>query len=290
MVATGFNLGILDHVEVINTQNYTSCPNLPAPYPFPSYFGAALNHNSKMVICGGYPYTTDCYSYSDDQWNIEAFKLEPAREGAMSVEIRPGEWLVMGGYDSDYNFLNDTKLLKNGIFIQGPDLPEPIYLGSATMLNETHLFVAGSQYQSINLSTKNYLLDVNTGQWTQIAERNLTPSFSHSSGTFFNSTAGETQVVNVGFYGIEVYSPKDNFWHRVPFPPPLYRLYKSVAIQRESNSFILIGGETNLEKYSGDLYLFDENGFSVLNVDVLQIPRYDHVALPIAVDDFSCDT
>ncbi len=167
MVATGYDGDFLDHNEVINTETIASCSNLPAKYPEEIRLAVALQHDSKMVICGGSPRTGNCYGYSNDQWNLEAFRIEPSRYGAMSIEIRPGEWLIMGGYDSS-NVLRDTKLLKNGIFLQGPDLPEPIYAGSAVMLNQTHLFVAAGRdhYSPYIFSIRNYLLNINTNQWT----------------------------------------------------------------------------------------------------------------------------
>ncbi len=288
MVATGYNTDKIDDTEVINTDTITSCSNLPAKYPMEVAYAVAMKHDSKMVICGNYPeYTSDCYSYSSNQWNLEAFKLEPARRGAMSTEIRPGEWLIMGGDDDSLDDLTDTKLLKNGIFTQGPSLFEPIYGGSSVMLNETHLFVASAHSYS-SFSPRNYLLDIDAERWRQIAERTLTPSTFHSSGTFLNRTAGEIQVANIGQYGIEVYSPRDDFWHEVPFPSPITYLEDSTAIQQGTDSFILIGGATNLETYSDDIFLFDENGFSILKENVLRIPRYDHVAMPISKDDFTC--
>ena len=145
MVTTGFPSGSTDHTEVINTETLTSCSNLPAKYPLKVKKAVSMKHNSKMVICGGFPHTSDCHSYSDNRWSKEAFKLEPARYGAMSVEIRPGEWLIMGGLDKNLNDLKDTKLFKNGKFFQGPDLPELIYRGSSVMLNQTHLFVAAGR-------------------------------------------------------------------------------------------------------------------------------------------------
>ena len=201
MVATGYSSGYSNSVEVIKTETITSCVPLPAKYPIGVDLAMALKHDSKAVICGGvagsWP-TSDCYSYSNDQWSIEAFKLEPARYGAMSVEIRPGEWLVMGGSDTQI-ILRDTHLLKNGIFTQGPDLPEPNYAGSAVMLNETHLFLIGGQFQTVSphYSTRNYLLDIKTEQWTQVADKKL-ESYHHSCGIFYNLTSRETEVANVG--------------------------------------------------------------------------------------------
>ena len=252
-----------------------------------------MKHNTDIVICGGY-YTShvtgDCYSYSNDRWNIEAFKLDPVRYGATSIEIRPGEWMLMGGSDDGINILKDTLIFKNGIFTQGPDLPDPSAFGSAVMLNQTHLFFAASQYQSgsVYYSVKNYFFNIDTEQWTPIANRTSEQFHSHSSGTFFNSSNDELQVATIGRYGIEVYSPRDDSWHDVPWPPRLTYLSRSVAVQQGTSSFILIGGWASISTNSADIFLFDECGLSILKEDVLQVGRQSHVAMPISPNDFTC--
>ena len=290
MVAIGNNAGQMDRTEVVNMDSVSSCPNMPAKFPTVSDRAVAMKHNSRMVICGGYPYTSDCYGYSNDRWDIEAFKLEPTRRGATSVEVRPGEWLVMGGCDENSNYLADTKLLKNGIFIEGPALPEPMEGGSSVMFNATHVFVAAgrSQLDDPAYSSQNYFLNIDTEQWTRIANRTSSPYYYHSSGTFYNSTAGEIQIGHVGKFGIEVYSPQDDSWRQLPLPSPLTELYLSAVLRQAANSFTLIGGYTNLGN-TGDVYLFDENGLSIQKQNVLAIPRNSHVAMSISKSEFTCN-
>ncbi len=282
-------LGLTFDNFIKNQTWYGGAYHLPAQHPIvmkDTPIGVedavALKYDSKMVICGGeHFYSSECYSYTNNSWYLDDFKLEPPRSKATSVEIRPGEWLIMGGYTTNYMTLNDTKLFKNGTFESGPDLPEPLEGGSSAMLNETHVFVAYTQ--------KNYLLDINTWQWIQIANRTLWPSYHHVSGTFYDSTAGEIRVANIGFEGIEVYSPRADSWHRISFPKPLTYLHVlSFAIQRDSDSFIMMGGRTNIDHYSGDIYLFDENGFTIIKKNVLQFPRDSHVAMEISMHDFTC--
>ena len=283
MIATGYANGRLDNVEVFNTETKSTCTNNPVEFPMEVYLPVAMKHESKMVICGGHfgnYLTTNCFGYSNNEWNVENFYLEPSRWGAMSVEIKPGEWLIMGGHDGT-NILTDTRLLKNGSFIQGPELPEPNVAGSSVMLNETHLFVAASQ------SRNNYLLDIDDEEWTQIAMRTLAHSSYHSSGTFYDSEAGEIRIADIGSRGIEVYSPRENSWHQLSFPSPITDLQGSVAIQQGTDSFILIGGLTDSGN-SGSIYLFDENGLSILKENALQVPRRYHVAMPMSEEAFSC--
>ncbi len=259
MVATGIrDETFMDQVEVVDMRDLRYCPNGVSSYPLAVELAVGLKHDSKFVVCGGWdgfdPHS-DCYGYSNgtNTWDLEAFRLEPARLAMMSVEIRANEWLVMGGAPTGsipFTPYSDTKLLSHGIFIEGPTLPEPIYGGSAAMLNQTHLFVAGG-YDGNVYSKNNYLLNIDTNQWAQIASRNLVTERYHMSGTFYNSSSDEVQVANIGLNGIEVYSPKDDSWSsELSFPSPISYLYRSVAIQQGFDSFILVGGETDLENYT----------------------------------------
>ncbi len=291
MVATGLDVNgdTTDSVEVVMMDSITTCPNLVANYPISLHLAVTMQHNSQLVLCGGkdgdYIPQADCYSFSNDAWNIEGFKLEPARYGAISVETRPGEWLVMGGRDDSSHDLLDSQALKNGIFTRGVDLPMPNYAGSAVMLNETHAFMAIGYGGSEN-SPNNYLLNINTDEWTRIADRTLSYFRYHSSGTFYNSTAGEIQVANIGRYGIEVYSPNSDSWHS-GIASPISGLEASAAIQAGPDSFFLIAGYSEGSR-TGHVYKFDENGLTIVKQDILSIPRNTHVAMAIAKEDFTC--
>ena len=290
MVATGFySTGFTDHTEVVDANEMTGCPYVSEKYPLSVETAVGLRHNGKMVICGGAPATADCYSYANDQWSLEPFALDSPRNGMIAAEIRPEEWMVMGGNVGGSYYTPQTWILKNGIFRRGPDMPEFDYSGSCVMLNQTHLFVAMGATSPGNHNPRNYFFDINTEKWTQIAERTLKPDYHHSSGTFYNSTADEIQIANVGKFGIEVYSPSTDSWHSGIANKALNgTLNGSAAIQQDLNSFILIGGETLLG-YSGDVYQFDENGLSLIKANVLNIPRAFHVAMAIDDSDFECN-
>ena len=289
MVATGKDESdVVDHVEVINTNRIESCPNLPKRFPHFTYDAIAMTYHDKIVICGGlteYDYTSDChaYDYKSNDWVLEPFQLLPLRFSAVSVEIRPDEWMILGG-ESPGDTLKDTQVFKNGQFFQGPDLPIPLRDHSGVMLDPNRLFISGGGFNN-----RTFILDINTEQWTEVAN-----SYGYNedyekpiSGTFFNSTANEIQVAMIGRFGLiglQVYSPRNDEW-RIGFELP--QLFRSVAIQQGPNSFIIIGGDTG-NGYSGDIYHFDEDGLKVVKENVLAISRRSHIAMPIPEDQFSC--
>ena len=243
------------------------------------------------MICGGFrDFNSHCHWYDDesDDWRITPFRLTPKRYGAMSAEVRPGEWLIMGGRAAQRAYFSDTILFKNGKFSPRPRLPEAVYQGSVVMLDENRLFIAGAGIaDGSDTSGANFLLDINTGEWTKLPERlvitNGHTSRSHASGTFYNSTADEIQIANVGYLGIHVYSPKSNSWNwQHEFPQEIQYVWDSVAVQNGRNSFYLIGGSSKLGK--GHVFEFDTNGLRVVKKDVLAVPRRGHIAIRISRD------
>ena len=158
-----------------------------------------------------------------------------------------------------------------------------MYYSSAVMLDAERLFV------SEDTNTKrNFILDINTYEWTEVAERIYEPYRRGNVGTFFNSTANEIQVAHIEKYGIEIYSPRSDTWHTdMTYPPEMTYLSTSAAIQQGQDSFVLIGGDDS-GQYSGGVYRFDENGFKILNENALTVPRDWHVAISIPIEQFNC--
>ena len=291
MVAVGsFEGDPIDHVEIINAAFNESCPNLPAPYPLEIYESAAMTHQGKPILCGGLPITTDCHSYDhiNNRWDLEPFMLSPGRRATMTAETRPGEWIIIGGEDIDYNVLDETLFFKDGIFTDGPKAPLPVFLGSGVMYDTKRLFLATAGTNGAN-SPMNFFLDIDTLEWTQIANRTLTPTYAHCSGTFYNSTRGELQIATISSTGIEVYSPQDDKWTsgHVSFPPGIDYVYDSSAVQQGSDSFLLIGGKTEAG-YSGNIYEFNETGMNVIKPDFLAQPRKLHSTLAIPAEQAHC--
>ena len=134
-------------------------------------------------------------------------------------------------------------------------------------------------------SELNLLLDTTTFTFSNISNRINYSYNRHSSGVFYNSTAGETQVAVVGLYGAEIWSPSSDEWRfEASFPLPLTGLHSSAAVQVNEEYFVLVGGHVHTRDdedgvYSRGLYRFDENGVETINENALFIPREYHVAV-----------
>ena len=188
----------------------------------------------------------------------------------------------MGGED-DNTIYRDMWLFKNGIFTQQTDLPEPMTFFSAAMLDSNTLFVASS------LKT-NYLLDVNTFQWTQIASRTIiNPGSDHVSGKFYSAIDDEYQIATVMYNGIQIYSPKNDAWRNGdPWPTNVEGFGYTAAVQNDDNSFYMIGGLRDVYVYLNDLYEFGATGFNEKIPDILGTTRRYHVALAIPSSHVPC--
>ena len=285
------------------TGRAASCLGTMSRRPLELYSPVGMIVNGTHVACGGSYPTRKCHHYSSGQyqdvpepcpvstcytWKHRGWernrklKLKPARVGAISVEIRPNEWLIMGGNSGDY--LNDTQLFKDESFIKGPDLPVPMQSASSVMLNRTHLFLAAGEIGNKKYSNANYLLNINTNKWTKIADRPLEAQEHHASGTFYNKTVDEIQVANVASSGLQVYSPQYGNW-TVDKTHRGYFYEEMTLIQRGPNSFFIIGGWS---RFGHSVVVLDENGLKLLGEYVLSSGRQFYIAMPISKDDFTC--
>ena len=151
------------------------------------------------------------------------------------------------------------------------------------MLDANRLFVADQE-------DRNYILDINTNQWNNLVYfRPLGGGEDAAIGTFFNSTANEIQVAHIRDK-IQVYSPRDDLWHSIPWPLSLgyVGITGSKTVQQGPDSFIMVGGEHYPSIQIGDVLHFDENGLKVQNSNILAKPRRNHIAMPIPDGLFTC--
>ncbi len=299
LVATGWDgTTSISSVEIVDLETFKSCPIQQKDFPRAMDYGVALRNGDNVMICGGYdegPTNTvyrDCYEYQNGEWNHTIPTMSTYRRGATSVEIRPDEWLILGGYNGQ-NDLDTTEIFQNGVFTLGPKMPVAFERGSAVMFNSSHLFVAAGS--SIN---QNWFLDINTWTWTEIAPRILTPtqehtsapSVQHASGIFYDPILGETAIANVGQYGIEIYYPALNSW--VQQTTPLFDgIHGHQVLQLSTKYFITTGGrEFDVNGYheTTAIYHFDHNGVTLMEENALNIARHVHVAITIPENQINC--
>ena len=289
MVATGYEgLHDLSDIEMVDVGSGIPirCPNKPRNYARAVRSPSVLKDGDNPVICGGtdgnYFYYSECYKYDfvSDTWNLQNY-YTGLRAWAFSVEIAPGEWMIMGGASDFGDNLDSTLIFRNGAFEPGPPLPEPMILFSGAMVNDTHLLIVASDYGL----GRTYMLDLTTMTYTIMAKQILDQGHGqdqgHLTGAFYNASAGERQIANVGHYGIQVFSPSNNEWHELLFPSSMnHKLMDTMAVQMGWDEFLMIGGMTSLQ--SDDTFRFqDVVGIDIWRKNVLETHRSLHVTIPL---------
>ncbi len=282
----------LNDVEIIDLETFSSCPIQQKSYPLEIDNTASLRNGDNVMICGGYnrPVSYDeCYEYKNGDWSQTA-SLSVPRVGPVSIEYKPNEWIVMGGY-SDGTYLATTELFQNSIWQNGPVMPEESEGGSGVMFNLTHMFVASGILQSETFSNRNWFVDVDTWTWTEISQRILTAHYFHISGIFYDPVLGETAIANICRYGIQVYYPSLNSW--VEQTTPLFEgLYAAQTLQLSTEYFLIIGGykydSQNGNQENDAIYRFDHNGVTLIEENALNVGRHYHALITIPESQINC--
>ena len=293
LVATGTsNLAETNHVEIIDTATLESCNFVPSVYPDKISAASPMTFGNKSVVCfgdaGDFATTGTCraYNHENDLWETQPYNLANGHKYVLSEELSPGYWLFMGG-SSGYSAFDTVHAFIDGIFVPRRRMPEAVSRGSSAVIDPNTVLVAGALFdQQLPPSRRNFIYDVRSDNWREVAERKLPASDFHVSGTFFNSTAGEYQVATIGEFGIEIYSPSGESWHRINYPSDLTFITHAARVQQGRDLFLLFGGKTPLQ--TKDVFLFDESGLQVLKKEVLKIAMTDHVAVAIPDASFSC--
>ena len=296
LVATGYDgLGDLSDVEVVDVESGTPmrCTNKPRNYPIAVRAPSVFKDGDNPVICGGMDrlsnYYSQCYKYDfiNDTWNLQSYSTG-LRAWAFSVEIGPGEWMIMGGSSDFGDNLDSTLIFRNGAFEPGPPMPYPMILFSGAMVNNTHLLIVATD----SYLGSTFMLDLTTMTYSNVAYQILNEGTGqdqgHLTGAFFNASAGERQLANVGHDGIQVYSPTNDQWHELSFPSSMsYQLMDTMAVQLGWDDFLMIGGMTSFT--SDDTFRFqDIIGIDIWRKNVLETSRSLHVTVPISKALFTC--
>ena len=96
-------------------------------YPIPVYGATGGLLGSNPVVCGGWPYTDECYKISAKKADL-VVKMTTKRGNVASVTINGTLLWITGGADASNNYLSSTEFihLEDGT-MPGPDLPIAVY-------------------------------------------------------------------------------------------------------------------------------------------------------------------
>ena len=155
MVTTGQPKSTSVKTESFDAIAQTTCQSVP-DYPLQVDEATGAFVNSKFVICGGRPTTSNCYTLSRNEtaWKPSGNLVTP-REAAASVEIN-NKLVIFGGYNAGY--LQSTEKFDgdNGISKAGTNMPWAIGYHCAVKVNETTALIIGGYGSSILRSTYFY--------------------------------------------------------------------------------------------------------------------------------------
>ena len=156
--------GDLEDVEIVSLNGSTTCMK-PTNYPTQSRGMVGTIVNEMALVCGGWPHTSECFSYDFDVgvWQPQGSMAE-RRAYPAAVMLNDSHWWITGGNDGSTYF--DTTELYNvqtNSFSPFVDLPSIVDSHVVLKLDETHFFLCCGY----PLSGRSYILDLESEIWTE---------------------------------------------------------------------------------------------------------------------------
>ncbi len=199
--------GTTDDIEVIDLESpSTTCSNLPS-FPSQIHGGIGGLQDEEPLICGGFDsglgnFTSKCHLYRNGGW-VETYSLtEPKAFMAISrtpFDEESDRFLISGGQNPIQ--LNTSEVLtENGWVAVEQDLPVTLWRHCMVLLNETTVLVVGGHNAETPYSNETYLLDSDTGVWSEGPRLNI-GRHDHSCGRIRTDSGSlEKRVIVVGGY------------------------------------------------------------------------------------------
>ena len=114
-------------MEVIdNNGNTRLCQKDHSKYPEMISVASATYTNEKILVCGGYPSTDQCYIYEKGKGWSPISKMSKAKYSMATIPI-DGGMVVAGGWSSTYLDSSEIIQADGSSITEGPELPEPRY-------------------------------------------------------------------------------------------------------------------------------------------------------------------
>jgi len=284
-------------VELIDPFLENSHCGKPQNYPFPT---SEITANGGIVCGGGFEnqdYKCFQYSIQNKSW-ADGGILSAQRYAASSVSYSGNYWITGGGLLNGQTSLvtSDIRKGNSGPFVSSSDLPEQLRHHCMSVLNETHIFIAGGDW-----SPKSpYFVDIslNPFKFTKLppmlenrsgaACGTVAWGFSSDSktanflvivagGTDYSSTTGTSTTS-------EFYSEMDGVWVNGPILPRGF--VKGGYFSTKYYSLVMIGGQDENYKSRSDVMIMGNYMDAIGYLPgKLELPRIEFATMRIDSDE-----
>ena len=171
-------------MQSFDDANPPPCAGPPA-FPDKLYGGfIGLGNDGKILLCGGNgeaDIRDECHYWNqeDGTWANDGVPNLPGKRAlGATAQLSDGRLWLLGGVDNHGDDLDSTLFYDQGVWSNGPTLPDSVFYLCAVNYNSTHAFVAGGTQKSGDSTTasKTYFYDYSQDIWTSLMSFN-TPRF-----------------------------------------------------------------------------------------------------------------
>ena len=197
MVVAGQPTNANSQVELIDMTDQGRTCIKPVPYPGAKYGSEGAFFQNKTIVCGGSPYTPDCYKYLPEQKTWEkTISLNTERALSASTIIQD-HWLIGGGANSNgamksAEILGEGEALSqilNPSFLPYTDMPAARRFSNLVTYENDKVIMLGDHKST-------HILDFNTGTLSNGPDLILTRL--KSQGGMVTFANGTSKIVAAG--------------------------------------------------------------------------------------------
>ena len=221
-------------MELIDLSGQGRTCQKPEDFPGAEYGSVGAYFQERALVCGGYPYTSECYYYNTNGTWTQGPSMTEARRYAAATMLR-GQWWITGGYNG-VNVFSSTELFNSSSnsFVPFVKLPKKRELHTLVSIDENRVMLLGGQ----NPYVDTYLYK--DGSWIQgpVLSRGRYKSqaglVTFNNGTKMVVAAGGNNEQSTEFLPVD-----GEAWHFGPDLP--YRIELGASVQLQS-TFLIVGG------------------------------------------------
>ena len=196
LVTTGYNGEYLNDTEIIALSGdcLASLPNYPKQLQGAT--GQILD--DKVIICGGYPTTNECFSLENGFTSFE--RITPMKEAKYYVKsaVTQGRIWITGGFDGT-TLYSSTEYIPESSTSE-PSLPEPVYGHAIVSINDTTSMLIGGWTNSNSYSPKTRYFIHQSQTWIH-GPRLINRRGDHTAGLITDHVTHSQHIAVVGGTG-----------------------------------------------------------------------------------------